>query len=106
MHNEVEWLTLLQGLEMVDWGTISSLLFFGDSRHVILNMRTSYSAGSINYRKYYDRISHLPLPPSTSYYHILRANNVRAENLANKGASLPQGSISFNSIDVVFKPIP
>ena len=63
-NNEVEWLVLLQGLEMVNRGTISSLLIFGDSHHVILKKHTGYSAGSINCRKYHDRISHLSLPPA------------------------------------------
>ena len=91
---------------MVYLGTISSLLVFEDSYHVILKIRIGYSTGSINCRKYHDRISHLHLPPNTSYYHILRVSNAKADNLENKGASLPQGSISFNSLDVVFKPIP
>ena len=51
-------------------------------------------------------ITHLPLPPSISYYHILEVNNAKAGNLENRGASLPQGSISFNGSEVCFKPIP
>ena len=95
-NNEAESLVLLQGLEMGYWGSISNLLVFGDSCHVILNMCSGYSTGSINCRKYYERISHLVLPTHISFLHILRSNNAFIDNMANKGTSLPQGAMLLN----------
>ena len=89
-NNEDGLLALLQGLEMLDKRIISSLLVFGDSRHVILNMIIGYTAGSIKCRRLYKMIIQLPLPASISYYHILRANNAKVDSLENRGASLPQ----------------
>ena len=39
-NNEIEWLALIQGLEMIDTRIITRLLIFGDSRQVILKMKT------------------------------------------------------------------
>ena len=41
INNEFGWLTLLQGLEIIDNIYISRLLVFGDSRHVIPKIDTS-----------------------------------------------------------------
>ena len=62
-NNEAEWLALLHGLEMIDWGSISNLLVFGDSRQVILKMRSGYTTGPINCKKFFDWISLLNIPP-------------------------------------------
>ena len=105
-NNEAEWMTLLQGLEMIDQGSISNLLVLGDSRHVILKMRSGYFVRSINCRKYYNRISHLVLPTRTSFFHILRSNNAFVDSLANKGASLPQCAMLLNDQGVALKFIP
>ena len=105
-NNEAEWLALIQGLEMLDKRIISSLLVFWDSRHVILKMIMGYSTDSIKCRRFYNKITHLQLPASIAYYHILRANNAKTNSLANRSASLPQGSISLNDEEVSTKPIP
>ena len=91
---------------MLDKRIISSLLVFGDSRHVILKMITDYSTSSIKCTRLYNKITQLPLPPSIAYYHILRMNNAKTDSLANLGASLPQGSISLNDEEVSTKTIP
>ena len=105
-NNEAEWMALFQGLEMLDKRTISNMLVFGDSRHVILKMKTCYFSGSIKCRRLHNRIKQLPLPASIAYYHILRENNAKADSLENRGASLPQGSILLNDEEVSIKNIP
>ena len=106
MNNKAEWMALLQGLDFLDIRAIPRLLVFGDSRHVILKMITSYSSGSIKCRRLYDIISHLPLSVSIDFFHILRANNAQEDALANIGASLPQGHISISNLEPFPKPIP
>ena len=52
-NNEVEWISLLLGLELVGQSNISKLIIFGDSRQVIQKMRLDYIQGSFNRRKIY-----------------------------------------------------
>ena len=105
-NNEAEWLVLFQGLEMIDTRTITRLLIFGDSRQVILKMKTGYTLGSIKCRRLHSRITQLHLPESMDYYHILRANNAKADTMENKGVVLPQGTILSNDDEASFKHIP
>ena len=51
MKNEAEWLALYHGLDLIDWGSTSKLLSFGDSRQVIQKMQSRYSKGSIGCKK-------------------------------------------------------
>ena len=81
-------MALLQGLEFLDTIAIPRLEVFGDSRQVIYKMINGYSTGSINCRRLYDRITPL-LSSRVEFFHILRANNVLSDSLANLGASLP-----------------
>ena len=105
-NNEVEWLALFQGLEMIDTITFTRLLIFGDSCQVILKMKIGYTTRSIKCRRLHSKISQLHIPESMDYYHILRANNVKANTMENKGSSLPQGTILLNDNEASFKHIP
>ena len=105
-NNEAEWLALFQGLEMTGTSSISSLLVFGDYRQVILKMKNRYTARSIKCRRICSKISQLHLPKNTTFFHILRVNNAKADSLANRGASLPQGSILLNDEAASVKYIP
>ena len=87
-NNEVEWLDLLQGLEMIDAKSITRLIILGDSRQVILKMKIGYPTGSIKCRRLHSRIQQLHLPESIEYSHILKENNAKEEIMENKGASL------------------
>ena len=91
---------------MIDARTISSLLVFGDSRHVILKMKIGYPSGSIKCRRLYKRISQLHLSENIAYFHILRENNAKVDSLENRGASLPQGIILLNDDEASVKHIP
>ena len=93
-------MALLQGLELLD-----TIDVFDDSRQVIYKMINGYSSGSIKCKRLYDRITTL-LSNKIEFFHILRANNVPADALANLGASLPQGHYCFNGLDTRLKPIP
>ena len=95
-NNDAEWMMLIHGLELIDWGSISKLLVFGDSRQVILKMQSGYSKGSIRCKKNYDRITLLNIPPHVLFLHILRGNNGQVNNLENIGDSMPQGSMVYN----------
>ena len=87
-NNEAEWLALLQGMEILANIDLSRIAIFGDSRHVIYKMLNRYTIGSIECRRLYDKITPL-LSKHYELYHILHANNVAADALANEGASLP-----------------
>ena len=70
MNNEAEWVTLLQGLKLLDTIAIPRLEIFGDSRQVIYKMINGYSTGSINCRRLYDKITPL-LSSRVEFFHIL-----------------------------------
>ena len=104
-NNETEWIALLQGLMMLVDSNLYKVAIFGDSRHVIYKMLNGYIIGSIKCRRLYDKVVTL-LSPHYEFYHILRANNVIADELANVGASLPQGHLQLNGVNSPPKPIP
>ena len=105
-NNEDEWLALLQGLEMIDAKIITRLIILWNSCQVILKMKTCYPSGSIKCRRLHSRILQLHLPEITYFYHILRETNAKPDTMANKGASLSQGSIILNGEETSFKHIP
>ena len=104
-NNEAEWMALLQGLELLDMIATSKIAVFGYLRQFIYKMINGYSLGSIKCRRLYDRITPL-LSNRVEFFHILRENNSLADALANLGASLPQGHIRINDLDIGSKPIP
>ena len=75
MNNELEWLALYHGLELIDWGSTSKLLIFGDSRQIIQKMQLGYSKGTIRCKNNYDRITLLNIPPQVLFLHILKEKN-------------------------------
>ena len=91
---------------MIDAKSITRLIILGDSHQVILKMRIGYPTGSIKCKRMHSRIQRLHLPESTYYYHILRENNAKADKMANKGASLSQGSIILDGEETSYKHIP
>ena len=105
MNNEAEWMALLQGLELLDSTTTPELEIFGDLRQVIYKIINAYSTRSIKCRRLYDKITPL-LSNKVEFFHILRANNSLTNAMDNSGASLPQGHIRINDLEIGFKPIP
>ena len=105
-NNEVEWMALLQGLEIIDRRYISRLLVFRDSRRVIHKMTSGYTSRSINCRRLFGRITQPPLLANIDYFHILRENNAQVDAQENIGTSIPQGFISLNYEEARTKTIP
>ena len=105
LHNEAEWLALIQGLHLLHNMKIHRVLIFGDSRHVIYKMVNGYPTGAIKCRRLYGKAK-LLMANSYEIYHILRQNNTAADSMANVGASLSQGLFSQNGAQPSFKPIP
>ena len=105
MNNEAEWIALLQGLELLDMITTSRIIVLRVSRKFIYKMINGYSSGSIKCRRLYEIITPL-LSNKIDFFHILQANNAPADALANSGASLPQGHICYNGLDIGLKTIP
>ena len=83
-NNEAEWIALLQGLMILANSNHYKVAIFGDSRHVIYKMLNGYTTGSVKCHRLYDKTASL-LSPHYEFYHILRANNVIANELANVG---------------------
>jgi len=104
-NNEAEWTALLQGLRILVDSNLDKVAIFGDSRHVIYKMINGYTTGSIKCRRLYDKAAAL-LSPCYEFYHILRTNNVIADEMANEGASLPQGQLKLNGVNSPPLPIP
>ena len=104
-NNEAKWMALLQGLMILTDTDLFRVAIFGDSRHVIYKMLNGYTTGSIKCHRLYDKITPL-LSTHYEFYHILHSNNVAADDLANVGASLPQGNFQLNGLDTPPKPIP
>ena len=91
-------MALLQGLTILADYDLNKVAIFGDSRHVIYKMLNGYTTGSIKCHWLYDKITPL-LSTHYEFYHILRSNNVATDDLANVGASLPQGHFQLNGLD-------
>ena len=104
-NNEAEWTALLQGLRILVDSNLDKVAIFGDSRHVIYKMINGYTTGSIKCCCLYDKVVAL-LSPRYEFYHILRTNNVIADEMANEGASLPQGQLKLNGVNSPPLPIP
>ena len=104
-NNEAEWIALLQGMMILVDSNLFKIAIFGDSKHVIYKMLNGYTTGSIKCRRLYDKITPL-LSKHYEFYHILHANNVAVDALANEGASLPQGHYYLNGLGIKSKPIP
>ena len=98
-------MALLQGLTILASSDLYKVAIFGDSRHVIYKMLNGYTTGSIKCCRLYDKTTPF-LSPHYEFYHILRSNNVDADDLANVGASLPQGHFQLNGVDSPPKAIP
>ena len=98
-------MTLLQGLTILSDSDLNRVAIFGDSRHSIYKMLNGYTTGSIKCCRLYDKITPL-LSTHYEFYHILRSNNIAVDDLANVGASLPQGHFQINGVDTPHKPIP
>ena len=64
-----------------------------------------YTNGSIKCHHLYDKAVTL-LSPCYEFYHILRTNNLTADEMANLGASLPQGHLKLNGVNSPPLPIP
>ena len=97
-NNEAKWMALLQGLTILTDSNLFKVAIFGDSRHVVYKILNGYTMGSIKCRWLYEKTTPL-LSPHYEFYHILRSNSVIADELANVGASLPQGHLQLNGVD-------
>ena len=104
-NNEAEWIALLQGRMIRADSNHYKVAIFGDSRHVIYKMLDGYTTVSIKFRRLYDKITPF-LSTHYEFYHILRSNNIAADDLANVGTSLPQGHFQLNGLDNLLKTIP
>ena len=103
--NKVEWLALLQGLQLLHTKNYQKVLIFGDSRHIISKLINEYPSRAVNCRLLFDKAK-LLLSKSYETLHILPHNNSTADTLANMGSSLPQGHYSQNENLPILKFIP
>ena len=104
-NNEAEWMAFLQGLQLIRDKKLWKVLIFGDSRHVIYKLINRYPTGAIKCRRLYKKAK-LLMSQSFEVFHILRHNNKEADNMANIGASLPQGHYSQDGDPPYLKFIP
>ena len=104
-NNEAEWLALIQGLQILKDKKLRKVLIFGDSRHVILKLTNGYPTRVVKCPRLFEKANILM---SSTYedFHILRHNNTAADNMANVGASLPQGHYSQDGNHPTLKFIP
>ena len=103
--NEVEWLALLQGLQLLHSHKYRKVLIFGDSKHVISKLINGNPLGAVNCRRLYNKVK-LLMHNSYEPLHILRLNNSAADIMANLGASLPQGHYRQNGNPPILKYVP
>ena len=104
-NNEAEWMALLQGLQLIRDKKLRKVLIFRDSRHVIYKLINGYPTGAIKCRRLYKKAK-LLMSQSFEVFHILQHNNKEADNMANVGASLPQGHYSQDGDPPYLKFIP
>ena len=104
-NNQVEWLDLIQGLHLLNTKKIHKALIFGDSRHVIYKLINGYTTGAVKCLRLFEKYK-LLMSSNYEAFHILRHNNKVADNMANVGATLPQGHYSQDGNHPILKFIP
>ena len=104
-NNEAEWLTLIQGLHLLNTKKLRKVLIFRDSRHVIYNLINGYPVGAVKCRHLFEKAK-LLMSNSYEAFHILRHNNKAVDSMANVGATLPQGHYSQDGNHPILKFIP
>ena len=85
-NNVAEYCALLAGLNRCRTLNIRKLKVFGDSNLVIKQVKGEWKIKNDKLRAIYKQIKEVePFFSSISYEHVYRANNTRADELANKG---------------------
>ena len=81
-NNVAEYSGLIMGLQQaVDLG-ITELNVYGDSMLVIKQMQGKYKVNSPSIKPYYEKAKTFPI--NSTFFHIYREKNSRADELANQ----------------------
>ena len=105
-NNQAEWMALMLGVEIIAKLGISRIVIIGDSMQVIQKMQTGYKNGNIRCKRIHRKIFQISSKIKISPFHILQENNGDADLLANKGALLEPGLVSYANGDINFHAIP
>ena len=95
-NNEAKWLTLFFGLKSDKQPKITKIIFLGYYKQVIHKMMNGYNKVSVKIWRIYEWIRQASINVQTTFYHILRGNNIEADKLANQGAKLKMGLSEVN----------
>lgn len=98
-NNRAEGLALFQGLVQLLKLGIKKATIFGDSAIIIRLMALKQSSPNILLQQINNR-NHIlnNLMEETSYFHILRGLNKKADSFANRACDRPKGQLSSNDI--------
>jgi ribonuclease HI len=96
-NNRAEALALWQGMQLALKLKIQDLTVIGDSRIIIQAMVKRSNSQSIKLKSLLDKIRIISSKlNSCHFYHVLRDQNCSADQAANQGVSLEEGTLSVN----------
>jgi ribonuclease HI/exonuclease III len=96
-NNRAEALALWQGLKLAIKLNIQDLTVIGDSRIIIQTMVKGSNAHTIKLQSLMDKIRIITSKLNTChFYHVLRDQNCVADQEANQGVLLEEGTLSVN----------
>jgi ribonuclease HI/exonuclease III len=96
-NNRAEALALWQGLKLAIKHNIQDLIVIGDSRIIIQAMVKKSNPHSIKLQSLLDKIRIITSKlNSCQFYHVLRDQNCSADQEANQGVQLKEGTLSVN----------
>ena len=97
-NNEVEYETLLKGLELAKSVEVNSILVLGDSQLIIGQINGTYEAKEGRMKKYLEKVLRLEKKfKEANFVRIPRKENVEADTLA-KEASMTGATDEFDEV--------
>ena len=97
-NNEVEYETLLKGLELANSVEVNSILVLGDSQLIIGQINRTYEAKEGRMKKYLEKVLRLEKKfKEANFVRIPRKENVEADTLA-KEASMTGATDEFDEV--------
>ena len=83
-------------LELAKQLKITKIIVKGHSKQVIHKIINGYNKGAVKIWRIYEWIRQASVNVQTTFYHILRANNIKADKMENQGAKLIMGLSEVN----------
>jgi ribonuclease HI len=100
-NNKVEAYALLKGVQLSQTKEIRELVVLGDSKTIIRMMIQGTNPRDPSLKKIMDRIRMVSRDIKTTFYHILRENNIEADKMANAAIGAKPGALSIDGVSTL-----